>query len=103
MKTLFQITSSPSTETGFTDAPSFPLPSKNGKDDTDNTLNNDMDRDQDDNLHVSLDNIPLPKGYFPANDIMEEVTGQATTTTQETPVSVIETLLDNRKEQCGEK
>ena len=90
------ITPSPSTETGFTDTPSFPLPSKNGKDDTDNTLNNDIDRDQDDNVHVSLDNIPLPKEYFPANDIMEEITEPTTTTTQETPIPVIETLLDNR-------
>ena len=91
------ITPLPSTETGFTDAPSFSLPSKNGKDDTGNTLNNDMDRDQDENVHVSLDNIPLPKEYFPANDIKEEITKQTTTTTQETPVSVTETLLDNRK------
>ena len=91
------ITPSPSSETGFTDAPLFPLPSKNGKGDTDNTLNNDMDRDQDDNVHVSLDNIPLPKEYFPANDIMEDIIEHTTRTTQQTPVSVIETLLDNSK------
>ena len=91
------MTPSPSTETGFTETPSFPFPSKNSKDDTDNTLNNDVARDRDDNVGpVSLDETPLSADNYPANDIIDERIGErTTTTTQATPVSAIITLLDN--------
>ena len=96
-KDFVPITPLPSSETGITDAPSYPFPSKNGKDDSDNTLNNDMDRDWDDNVvHVSLDKTPLPKEYYPVNDIMEQTAEKSTTTSQATPELAIKTSLDNR-------
>ena len=105
-------TPEPPTKTGLTDQPSFHFPSRNDETGPHNTVGNNKAMDENRNVDQTDNVIPTPPNerpikeeYQPANDIVDQIREEmttTTTTTRSTPIRAVDNnSMDNINDEPG--